>query len=82
MAGGVAGADAMLRVDRRCISPALAAEVAARSAPGACPRVTGPDPEATTSADPMIAEMEEKMRARLAVIPLLAPGGNWATAWA
>jgi len=66
VAGGVAVADAMCAWIADVSSPALAAEVARALSTGRLPEVTGPDPEATTSADPMIAEMEEKMRARLA----------------
>jgi AraC family carnitine catabolism transcriptional activator len=66
VAGGVAVGDALCAWIADAASPALAEEVARALSTGRLPEPTGPDPDAQANADPIIAEMEAKMRAHLA----------------
>ncbi len=65
VAGGIAVADAMCAWIADVANPALAEEVARALSTGRLPETTGgPDPQA--AADPVIAEMDARMRSRLA----------------
>ncbi|MBF9058839.1 helix-turn-helix domain-containing protein [Rhodobacterales bacterium HKCCSP123] len=66
VAGGVAVGDAMCAWIADAASPALAEEVARALRTGRLPEATGPEPDPQAAADPVIAEMEAKMRLRLA----------------
>jgi AraC family carnitine catabolism transcriptional activator len=65
IAGGVAVGDAMCAWIADVANPALAEEVARALSTGRLPEATGPDPDPQAAADPIIAEMETKMRAHL-----------------